>query len=241
MKPLVIAHRGASAYAPENTLAAFNLALEMGADGIELDARLTKDGVPVVRHDTIVDSTTNGHGAINQLTLAEIKQLDVNVQPDKQQGEKIPTLEESLRAVGMRGIVNIEIKSGKPRPVGLAVAVVQVIAKTQMANRITVSSFDRGLLHQVARLNPDLPRGLLYARGLPISVCHASSRPIVSYTALHPRYPTVTPEFVTWARYNGYKINAWTVDDPDEMKRLIALGVDAILTNKPDALRAIVG
>jgi glycerophosphoryl diester phosphodiesterase len=209
----------------------------MGADGIELDVTLTKDGVPVVIHDDMVDRTTDGHGAIQTMTLAEVKQLDAGVKSERYHGEKIPTLEEVLRTVGKRGIVNIEIKSTTLQSDGVEAATRAVIEDTGAAARIIISSFNPFALYRMARLAPRLPRGLLYKPDLPIYLRRAWLRPLARPTALHPRNTMVTPEFMRWARGKGYKINTWTVDDPAEMQRLNMLGVDAIITNKPDVLR----
>lgn len=240
MKPLVLAHRGASAYAPENTLAAFNLAFELGADGIELDVSLTRDGIPVVIHDDTVDRTTNGHGAVNQFTLAELQQLDASNRLEKYRGEKIPTLEEVLRAVGKRGLINIEIKSTGLKTDGVEMAVLAAIENTG-APRVLISSFNPLALRRMFLLDPRLPRGLLYAPRLPIFLRRAWLRPLVRPTALHPHFSMVTREFVAWAHQCGYHVNTWTVDEPDVARRLIGWGVDGIITNKPDVLRKIVG
>ena len=241
MKPLVIAHRGASAYAPENTLSAFNLALEMGADGVELDVSLTKDGIPVVLHDDTVDRTTNGRGAVNQLTLAQVKELDASNKFEKYRGEKIPTLEQVLRAVAPRGTINIELKNFALKTDGIEAATLAAIENTSALDRVMVSSFNPLALRRMCQLEPRIPRGLLYSPRLPIFLRRAWLRPLAHPTAMHPHFSMITREFVAWARGKGYKINTWTVDDPNEMKRLIELGVDGIITNKPDVLRKIVG
>jgi len=241
MKPLVIAHRGASAYAPENTLAAFNLALELGADGVELDVSLTKDRVPVVLHDDTVDRTTNGHGAVNQMTLAQVKELDASNKFEKYCGEIIPTLEEVLRAITWRGSVNIELKNLTLQTDGVEAATDAVIKNVGALDKVMVSSFNPIALRRMYKLDPRIPRGLLYRPNLPIFLRRAWLRPLAHPTALHPQYSMITRAFVAWAHAKGYKVNTWTVDDPDEMKRLIALGVDAMMTNKPDVLRKIVG
>jgi len=241
MKPLVLAHRGASAYAPENTLAAFNLAFEMGADGIELDVTLTKDGVPVVIHDDTVDRTTNGHGAVKAMTLEEIKQLDASYKFEKYRGEKIPTLAEVLRAVGKRGIVNIELKSTTLKTDGVEAATLAVIQDTGTLDNVIISSFNPFALQRMFALEPRLPRGLLYAPDLPLYLRRAWLRPLARATAMHPHCSMIDARFVAWAKGKGLKINTWTTDDPAEMKRLCDLGVDAIITNKPDILRQVVG
>lgn len=240
MKPLILAHRGASAYAPENTLSAFNLAFELGADGIELDVSLTSDGIPVVIHDDTVDRTTNGQGAVNQMTLAQLAQLDASNQMEKYRGEKIPTLEEVLRAVGKRGLINIEIKSTGLNTDGVEGAVLAAIENTG-APRVIVSSFNPLALRRMLLLDPRLPRGLLYAPRLPIFLRRAWLRPFVRPAALHPHFSMVTREFMTWAHARGYQVNTWTVDEPDVARRLIEWGVDGIITNKPDVMRKIAG
>ncbi len=240
MKPLVIAHRGASAYAPENTLAAFQLAFELGADGIELDVSLTRDGIPVVIHDDTVDRTTNGHGAVNRMTLAQLQQLDASNQMEKYRSEKIPTLEEVLCAVGKRGLVNIEIKSTGLKTDSVEGAVLAAIENTG-APRVLISSFNPLALRRMYLLDPRLPRGLLYAPRLPIYLRRAWLRPFVRPTALHPHFSMVTREFVVWAHQHGYQVNTWTVDDPQVAQRLSEWGVDAIITNTPDVIRKIVG
>lgn len=241
MKPLVIAHRGASAYAPENTIAAFNLAFEMGADGIELDVTLTKDSVPVVIHDDTVDRTTNGKGTVKGLTFEQIKQLDASYKFEKYRGEKIPTLKQVLQAIGKRGIVNIELKSTIFQTDGIETATLAAINETGSAANIIISSFNPFALQRMYNLEPRLPRGLLYAPDLPIYLRRAWLRPLVHATAMHPHCSMIDAKFVVWARSKNLKINTWTTDAPAEMKRLIDLGVDAIMTNKPDVLRQVVG
>ena len=241
MQTLNFGHRGASAYAPENTLASFNLAFDLGADGVELDVSLTKDGVPVVIHDDRVDRTTDGRGAIRDMTLAEIKRLDAGAKFDaKFRGEKILTLAEVLSTVGKRGIVNIELKSGKLANVGLeTAAIAKVIEETGAVDRVIISSFNHFALHRMHDIDARLPIGFLYFNRVPISFPYAETRPLAHPTALHPRFVVVTPGFVQWARGKKYEINTWTVDEPEEMRRLIALGVDSIMTNQPDVLRRV--
>ncbi len=242
MKPLVLGHRGASAYAPENTLTAFNLAFELGADGVELDVTLTRDGVPVIIHDDNVDRTTDGRGAIKSMTLEEVKRLDAGAWFDaKFRGEKIPTLAEALESTRGRGIVNIELKSTTLQTDGLEAAVAKVIEDTRAGDRVLISSFNPIALYRMSILNSRLPRGLLYADDQALYLRRAWLRPIARPSALHPIWKMIDARFVKWARGKGYKINTWTVDDPEEMRRLIALGIDAIMTNKPDVLRKVVG
>ncbi len=239
MKPLALAHRGASAYAPENTLAAFNLALDMGADGVELDVTLTQDGVPIVIHDDTVDRTTNGRGNIKDLTLAQIQQLDASFKFENYRGEKMPTLDQVLRAIGKRCIVNIELKSTTFKTDGIEAATLSVMQDTGAYANVIISSFNPFALMRMAELDPRVPRGLLYAPNLPLYLRRAWLRPLARPTAMHPHCSMITAEYVAWAHGQGLRINTWTTDEPDEMRRLYDLGVDAIMTNKPDVLRNI--
>jgi glycerophosphoryl diester phosphodiesterase len=239
MKPLIFGHRGASAYAPENTLAAFALAFDLGADGVELDVSVTRDGVPVVLHDDTVDRTTNGRGTVKDMTLEELKRLDAGERfRPKYRGERIPTLEEVLAEVGQRGIVNIELKSGRLAVVGLeTVAVANVIRKARAQDRVIISSFNHFALHRIKALDARLTLGLLYFNRVPLGFPRTLGRPFAQPAALHPRFTVVTGEFVKWAKSKGYKLNTWTVDDPAEARRLADLGVDSIMTNCPDVLK----
>ncbi len=266
MAPRILGHRGASAYAPENTLIAFERAFELGADGIELDVTLTRDGIPVVIHDDRVDRTTNGNGLVSEMTVEEIQRLDAggsfNV---KFRGEKIPTLEKVLAYVPADKIVNVELKTLALRlwpgnvtrlkfpqyakmsmdmlgrlwePADLERAVVRVIEQTRATNRVIVSSFNPIALYRVMKLNPTLARGLLYFKELPFFLGRAWLRPLVRPHALHPRNTTLTESLARWAHARGYQINTWTVDDPAEARRIAALGANGIITNRPDLLCA---
>ncbi len=243
MKPLVIAHRGASAYAPENTLAAFNLAFEMGADGIELDVELTKDGVPIVFHFD-QNQQTHGRRSLQDLALAEVKQLDAGAWFDaKYRGEKIPTLAEALAAVGARGLIVIEIKwsavaLGSDE---LERATAQAIAQTVDARNLVVSSFHPLALYRMRRLAPRVPRALIYQTEImPALLNGAWFRALVQPRALHFERQMLDAERAAWARRAKYETIAWHTEEPAEMIRLIALGIDGIMSNTPDALRRVV-
>jgi glycerophosphoryl diester phosphodiesterase len=242
MKPLAIAHRGASAYAPENTLAAFNLAFEMGADGIELDVELTQDGVPVVFHFD-ADNQTHGLRSLKTLTLAQVQQIDAGAWFDpKFRGERIPTLEQVLAAIGTRGQINIEIKWSAVQMGNddLERATADVIARAQ-ANDVVISSFHPIALYRIARRLPRLPRALIYQQELiPALLNGPWFRFLVRPRALHPQCEMLTPSCAAWARRKGYQITAWHTEDPVEIKRLIALGVDGIMSNAPDILRQVI-
>ncbi len=235
---LNLAHRGASAYAPANTLAAFRLAEELGADGVELDVRLSADGVLVVIHDDTVDATTDGHGRVRDMTLPELKRLDAGSWFDPRfAGERIPTLEEVVEALGPHMVLNIELKGSSWRSEGLEQAVVNLVEEQHLDKRVILSSFNPWTVWRLHRLAPHLSIGLLYAPNRSLPLRRAWLRPLVHPTTLHPHHSLVTPRYVTWAHAKGYRVYTWTEDDPTEMRRLMDMGVDGIITNRPDVLR----
>jgi len=265
-RALNFAHRGASHDAPENTLAAFRLAREMGADGVELDVQASKDGEAVIIHNFTVDATTDGQGAVKDKTLAELKELDagswfdalsVNLrgepaacpEPSRSEpsghhpfaGQRIPTLQEVIIEVGHQLLLNIELKARVFGSAGLVSEVVRLIEDHNLIHRAIVSSFNPLALRQVKKLNPRINTGPIYFFDLPAHLVRASFTFLADPNALHPEKRLVTREYMAWARERGYRVNAWTVDEPAEMKRLVALGVDGIITNRPDVLREILG
>jgi glycerophosphoryl diester phosphodiesterase len=240
-KPLNIAHRGASAYAPENTLAAFRLALEIGADGFELDVMLSADGHLVVIHDDAVDRTTDGSGPVRQKTLAELRALDASIGFDARfTGEHIPTLREVFDLVaGSRAFVNVEIKTDSLKGDGLEEKLVELIRRYDLGEYLLISSFDPFALWRMRRLAPDLPLALLYAEDQRIYLRNRWFTFLSRPSALNPSFRIATQEHVRWAKSKGYRLYVWTVDEEAEMRRLIALGVDGMITNKPDLLRQV--
>jgi glycerophosphoryl diester phosphodiesterase len=240
-KPLNIAHRGASAYAPENTLAAFRLALEMGADGFELDVMLSADGHLVVIHDDTVDRTTDGSGLVLQKTLAELKALDAGVRfATRFAGERIPTLQEVFDWVaGSHAFVNVEIKTDSLKGDGLEEKLVALSRRYGLGERLLISSFNPFALWRMRRLAPDLSLALLYAEGQRICLRNRWFAFLSRPDALNPGFRMATQEHVCWAKSKGYRLHVWTVDEEPEMCWLIALGVDGVITNKPDLLRQV--
>jgi glycerophosphoryl diester phosphodiesterase len=238
-RPLSFAHRGASYHAPANTLAAFLAAIDLGADGIEFDAHLSKDKQVVVIHDFVVDGTTDGHGLVQEKTLAELKELDAGswFHPSFA-GERIPTLQEVIDAVGSRLLLNIELKVRGLRDDGLAAAVVRHVEENHLLDRVILSSFSRLAVRRVKQLNSRIPTGLLYM-GDPLLIRRPWPAAALRPEAVHPYYRMIDGRYVRWAREQGYRIHPWTVDAPGEMERLAALGVDLIITNRPDLLRQV--
>lgn len=230
-RPLVLGHRGASHAAPQNTLAAFRKAADVGADGIELDVHLSRDGVPVVIHDAKVNATTDGNGYVSAMSLAELKVLDAGSHFDARfAGERIPTLEEVFAEVGADLLINIELKSGHGEAEGLVEAVVAVVQRMEMQSRVWFSSFRPYLLYQARDLAPDIPCGLLYS---PLSAGSLLLAPITPYEARHPYFAMVRERSVRRVHRRGLRIFVWTLDEPDTARRLAAWGVDGIITNEP--------
>ena len=239
-RTLNIAHRGASGVAPPNTLAAFEKAVELGADGIEFDVHLSADGVPVVIHDFTVDGTTDGSGRVANLTLAQLKQLDAGSSFDPAfADQRIPTLKEVLETFGSRLLLNIELKSFNLSDNGLEQAVIAQIRQHDLNSRAIISSFNPVSLRRVKKIAPHIPVGLLYALNLPLPLRLAWLAPLFPHEARHPERTMVNARYVAWARRHGYRVNVWTVNDPDEMCRLVGLGVDSIITDVPDVLHQI--
>lgn len=239
-RPLNLAHRGACAVAPENTLRAFLQAFELGADGIELDVQLTADGAVVVCHNFQVDHTSNGHGRIAALSLAELKRLDFGSWFGPAfAGESIPTLDEVFDSLSPQALVNIELKTESLRTNGLEAAVAALISRRAVYDRVIVSSFNPVALWRLRRLDPRIESGLLYAPNLPIFLARAWLRLWVRPHALHPEQTFVDASYMVWARHHGYAVNVWTVNDEPAMRRLVDLGVNAIITDYPDRLAAL--
>ncbi len=237
-QPLNIAHRGASYDAPENTLAAFDLALRLGADGVELDVRLSADGVPVVIHDATLDRTTDGRGPVSAWRWTELRGLDAGSWFDFQYArQRIPSLEDVFAAFGERLLYVIELKTNSLRDQGLEQAVIAIIQRHGLADQVILTSFNPFALRRARRLVPQIAVGLLISPDQPLYLRWTRLGTVMRYASRFPHHTFVDANYMAWARRYGYRIHAWTVDEPDEMMRLAALGVDAILTNRPDVLR----
>lgn len=227
-RPLIIGHRGASADAPENTLAAFELALEQNADGIEFDVQLSADGVPVIIHDDTVDRTSDGTGRVRELTLAELRALRIDG------AHAIPTLDELFEALGRRALLNVELKALGINDGGLSAAVAERIRQHGVGDNVLVSCFSPFIVREARRhLPPAVPVAHLRQHRL-MRLAHA----LVPAEADHPARSLVDEGMMAWARRRGLRVNVWTVDEPAEARRLAALGVNSLITNRPAALRA---
>lgn len=230
----VFAHRGASGYAPENTLEAFALAIRQGADGIELDVQLSSDGVPVVIHDETVDRVTKKTGYVKDYTLQELKELTVleDKFPAYSQS-KIPTLKEVLEAVKPSGIqVNIELKTGIYWYPDIEKKVAEIVEETGMKDRIVYSSFNHYSVQRLKEIVPDAETAYLYSDVI-LNVEEYAKETHVD--GLHPAvYHVKMADFLEEYRKSGLNVRVWTVNEETDMKELIEAGITAVITNYPD-------
>ncbi|MCR5214965.1 MAG: glycerophosphodiester phosphodiesterase [Eubacterium sp.] len=231
--PLIWGHRGASGYAPENTLPAFKLAADMGADGVELDIQETRDGVIVVCHDEKVDRTSNGAGWIKDMTYEEIRKLDFSYGNAAYEGTRIPTMEEVFDLLKDTGItINIELKTGIIFYPELEEKILQMVRDNNWEDRVIYSSFNHYSVCKVKKLCPDAKVGLLYEDG-PVDVAGYGER--LGVNALHPAiYNLQYPDFMESCRERKLDVNVWTVNSEKDMIYCRDMGVNAIITNYPE-------
>lgn len=239
--PLVLGHRGASAYAPENTLAAFRLALEQGADGIELDAKLSADGRIVVIHDQTVDRTTGGSGRVGEKTLAELRALDAGgwCHPSFA-GERIPTLEEVLEEVGGRCLVDIEITNYASPFDPLPVRIADLVRRFGLQDQVVLTSFFPTNLYRARRALPGVAVGQLAWAGALGALARGWVGRWFAPRLLLPYHTDITPESVRREHTRGRRVIAWTVNETERAGRLLAWGVDGIITDDPIAMIEVI-
>lgn len=230
-RPCIVGHRGASAHAPENTLAAFRLAREQGADAVELDAQLCASGEVVVLHDDTLDRTTNGKGPLSQWSLDALRALDAG------KGERVPLLSEVFEEVGSNLLINVEVKIDTLRNTGLEAAVVDVVRRHNIAERILLSSFNPLTVRRLAALAPDIPRAFIYSPEEPVYLRQVWFGAITPHQFRHPHHSMVTAEMVEQMRKRNLRVSAWTVDDPADIRRMAQCGVYGIVGNSPLTIR----
>lgn len=234
--PLIIAHRGASRYAPENTLAAFRLAAEQGADAVELDAKLSADGEVVVIHDPTTDRTTGFRGEVRQLSLRQLKSLDAGSFFSAHfRGEPIPTLAEVFEAVGERVLINVELTNYTSPGDALVEKVVALVKNFHLEERVLFSSFHPLNLFRAQRLLPRVPTAILALPGRAGWWARAGWMRRVSPRFVHPYYTDVTPDYIARQHTRSRKVNVWTVNAGEDMARLVKDGVDGLITDDPPA------
>jgi glycerophosphoryl diester phosphodiesterase len=229
-RPLILGHRGAAADAPENTLAAFRLALAQGADGVELDAWRCGSGEVVVIHDEDARRVAGAPLRIAEAPLGALRELDVGAwKGERFRGERLPLLAEVLEALpGAR--VNVELKGADGR---VAAATAEVIRRAGAADRVLVSSFHAGLLAAFRRAAPEVHLGFLFDGAHAWRLRAALARAWLRPAALHPEAALVTAARVERWHRMGLGVNVWTVDEEAEVRRLVRAGVEAIITNAP--------
>ncbi len=239
----VIAHRGASGIAPENTLAAFRKAVELGAGFIETDLQLSRDAHLVALHDDTLERTTNGSGPVSSRTLEELRKLDAgswfgasgHEKHAGFAGERIPAVEEIL-AFGREHEIGLFLEVKPTGPSGAEHAIVGALHACGEVPRSVVLSFSPSVLKRVRQLDPLVVTGFLFSDRLPTAVATAVDS---GARQLLPRTDRVSRELVTEAHAHDLRVVTWTANTADEMRKLISAGVDGIITNYPDRLVAL--
>lgn len=223
--PRIVAHRGGAREAPENTLASLAHAVACGADGIELDVRLTADGVPVVFHDDDLGRFGGGAARVDATTARALRALDLGRRRRRFRGERIPTLAEAFAVAAPLALFNLELKPVRA-PARLAAAVAAEIAAADLAGRVLITSFEPALLAAIAVASPDLPRGLVLDRTPPDDAWLSHS--VVSLSLELARHG-----FAQRAREAGLRLLVWTENDPRRLAAWGRRGVEAVITDRP--------
>ncbi len=236
---LIIGHRGAPTAAPENTLPSFLLAAQTGAQMIELDVHLSKDGRVVVIHDETLDRTTSGTGPVTACTLASLKKVDAGISFSAQfAGTRIPALEEVFTSLPRRIGLNIELKTNVVNYPGIEAKVLAIINRYRAQTRVIVSSFNWTSLSTLHRLEPQLRLGLLFNRLEPDLWVQAG---LLNVFSLHPALTCTSSQLIWQAHSWGYKVFPWVVNDPGLVLKLKTAGVDGIITDCPQAIMQAMG
>jgi glycerophosphoryl diester phosphodiesterase len=236
-RPLIIGHRGAAGEAPENTLASFGLALEQGAEGIELDVHLSRDGRIVVCHDPSIDRTTNGKGMIFRMTAEEIRQYDAGAWfSEAYRGEKIPLLDEVFDLVPANIMINVEVKHSYEGH--METALLEFLRRRNRLDNVVISSFDHKCMQRIKRAEPAVKVGLLYAANLSNHTRYAKSLGVEVYS-LHPHYQLLDRDDVAEAVEEGLHVYPYTVNPEEDYRKMIEFGVTGIITDDPARLAAL--
>ncbi len=248
----VIAHRGANLVAPQNTIEAFKKAIEIGCDGFETDIHLTKDGIPVVCHNFTIDETSDGNGAIKDMTLEELRQYDFGKYKGSEfEGTKIPTLDEFLEISKEMGdkmkVLDIELKSEVFGKAGteLARKTIDAVKNHGLFDKLLISSFDPAILVVCKKVDKECKTGILYSPDKFISL-KIGARPVsfakeIGADALHPFHMYVTRLYVERAHRAGLQVNPWTVNKEINIKALAKMGVDGIITDDAELVNKVLG
>ncbi|SFG20686.1 glycerophosphodiester phosphodiesterase [Sporolactobacillus nakayamae] len=234
MKTAVYAHRGSKSNRPENTLASFEEAMRVGSDGIELDVHLTKDQQVVVMHDEKIDRTTNGKGQIKSYTLEELKRFDAGSWfSPKFKGERVPTLSQVLELLkNYQGVLNIEFKTDRNVYPSIEARVADLVDQYRPLLPVVYSSFNHESLIRLKQIKPNAEIALLLWERLADPWRYTEQ---VGATAQHLWQPTALSETAAQLQNHGIKVRAWTVNQPKNMQLAFEMGLDAIITDHPEA------
>ena len=229
----IFAHRGASAYAPENTVEAFALAMEQGADGIELDVQMTKDGQVVVIHDETIDRVSDGTGAVRDYTLEELKKFHFSNHMENYENAVIPTLKEVLDLIKSSSmLLNIELKTGIYWYPNLEEKTMELVKESGMEDRVIYSSFNHYSIKKILELNPHAECAFLYSDVILNVDKYAKNAGVCG---LHPAvYHLKMAEFLKEYQESGLKVRVWTVNKKEDMEKFIKADLEAVITNYPD-------
>ncbi|MBI1804161.1 MAG: glycerophosphodiester phosphodiesterase [Ignavibacteriae bacterium] len=243
---MIVAHRGAPAYAPENTLSSFRKALELHADALELDVHQTKDSQIVVMHDGSINRTTNGKGNVRNVTLAELRRLSAGKWFGAEfESDKVPTLYEVIGLCDSSTTLIVELKEGSDESPGIEDRIITIVRSAGTKKRIILKSFDRSVLARLHRKAPEIPLLYVYVFSIPwinFTVDHGlSTGDIFSLDVdyLQPHNILLTKSFIHSAHRHGYKVIAWDVQSESSMQDMLAIGVDGIETDYPDKLTKV--
>lgn len=235
--PLIIAHRGASMFAPENTVAAFQLAAALGADAIEVDAKLSSDGHVIIHHDATLDRTTNGTGRIAKHSLSELKCLDAGSHFNSTYaGEKIPSLREVFELFGDKLLINVEMTNYEHPFNGLPQKIVQLIREYNLEGRVLLSSFNLIALYKARRIAPEIMMGLLVGKH-ESKMMRRFLHSIAPHDAFHPQNEILDNACILDMHARGRLIFVWTVNDEERLRELFQQGVDGVFTDNPGLAR----
>jgi len=238
--PLLLGHRGAAGEAPENTWPAFEAARNAGMHGFEVDVLMTRDRQAVVVHDLTLKRIAGGRGAIQSMAWSDLSRLDVGSHfHPRFAGERIPLLADVLETYGQSMILDLEIKGLNPLGEGLEEMVVQMVRERGLLNRVIVSSFNPIIIRRVRALQPDLRTGFNYIEDGIANLRRVWFKPFLHPFSQHPQPRQVDEHYLQKQHKKGVWVIPWGVDDPAEIERLLALGVDGIISDYPTRLREL--
>jgi glycerophosphoryl diester phosphodiesterase len=240
-KPLIIAHRGASAYAPENTMAAFQKAVDLSADGIEFDVKCSKDGEMVIIHDQSLERTTNGRGKVIETDLKDLRNLDAgSFYSSEFTGEKIPLLSEVLEEFSKKLVINIELTNYSSINDGLARKAANLVKRMRSAENLIFSSFHPYNLIITRRIMPNVSVALLALPGVSGWIFRSNMMRWISPEIIHPFFNDVDKRFIEKQHQKNRKVNVWTVNTESQIIKLLKDNVDGLITDDPSLARRLI-